>query len=141
MKKVDFVWFTRILIGIVLIVNIQCAIVFFLNPQVYTPVFELIGKPGEAAIQGFGVLFFMWNVPYGVALIHPGRFRISLYEALTMQLIGLFGESVIYNGLPPDYPSLKNAILRFIIYDGLGLLFLIIATLFINVKFQRENNG
>ncbi len=51
---------------------------------------------------GMGVLFLMWNVPYAVALWHPLRHRISLYEALAMQAIGLLGESLIYLSLSPE---------------------------------------
>ena len=66
-----------------------------LAPATFAPGFELGGAAGAAAVRGMGVLFLMWNVPYAVALWHPVRYRMSLYEAITMQAIGLIGESLI----------------------------------------------
>jgi hypothetical protein len=130
-KKLNPIWIARVLIGFVLIVNIHSGIVFFFNPDKYAPAYELTGVPGVAAIRGFGILFLMWNVPYTVALLNPYRFKISLFEADLMQLIGLSGETLIYINLPPGYLSLKASILRFILFDGLGLLSLILATIII----------
>jgi hypothetical protein len=69
----------------------------------------------------------MWNVPYLVALWHPVRYRISLYEALAMQTIGLVGEAIIYLTLPMIHIALRTSVLRFIVFDGLGLLLLVLA--------------
>jgi hypothetical protein len=117
----------RFLIGLVIIVNLQCALLFIINPVGFAPMYELIGIPGSAAIQGYGVLFLMWNIPYSVALINPAKFHISLYEAIIMQSIGLVGESIIYYNLPSNYTVLRNSILRFIIFDAAGLVALAIA--------------
>ena len=78
-------------------------------------------------LRGLGVLFVMWNVPYAVALWHPVRHRISLYEALAMQTIGLVGESIIYLSLPTIHDLLQGSILRFIGFDALGLVLLAVA--------------
>jgi hypothetical protein len=120
-------WLSRILIGSVLIINIQSALAFFLFPSRYAPAYELMGVPGQAAIQGFAVLFLMWNVPYCFALIHPIRNRVSLYEAIMMQSIGLIGETLILKSIPMEYVILRKSILRFIIFDGGGLIALFIA--------------
>jgi hypothetical protein len=136
--KIPPVWLARILVGLVLVINIQCAIAFLLDPGRYAPAYELIGIPGEAAIQGFGILFLMWNVPYAVAFFNPIHHRISLYEADIMQLIGLIGETLIYFGLPPGYLILNDSLLRFMIFDGLGLLVLLLATIIVKVNSQRE---
>ena len=117
----------RFLVGIVLFINLQCAFVFIINPEEFAPMYELIGIPGKAAIQGFGVLFIMWNIPYMVALINPIKFHISHYEAIMMQTIGLIGESLIYYNLPTNTILLRTSILRFIIFDGAGLVALAIA--------------
>ena len=61
----------RVLVGVVFVVNVQCALVFLLLPGRYATLFELQGSAGEAIIQGMGVLFLMWNVPYGVAPVIP----------------------------------------------------------------------
>jgi hypothetical protein len=117
----------RLLVGFVVTINLQCALVFIINPEGFAPLYELFGIPGKAAIQAFGVLFIMWNIPYAVALVNPVKFHISHYEAIIMQTIGLVGESLIYYDLPTNYIMLRNSILRFIIFDGAGLVALALA--------------
>jgi hypothetical protein len=117
----------RLLIGVVLAWNVQAGIVFFLNPEMFARSFELAGVPGAAAIRGLGVLFLMWNVPYIVALWQPVRHHISLYEALTMQAIGVLGESLIYLSIPAIHALARQSLSRFILFDALGLLLLILA--------------
>ena len=114
-------------IGVVILFNLQAAAVFLLWPARFTPGFELGGAVGGAMLRGLGVLFVMWNVPYAVALWHPIRQRISLYEALAMQTIGLVGEAVIYFSLPIVHDLLRASISRFIIFDALGLVLLAVA--------------
>ena len=100
---------------------------FLFWPEHFTAGFELTGTPGEAALRGVGVLFLMWNVPYAVALWHPMRYRISLYEASAMQAIGLLGELLIWLGLAPDHTILRSSLQRFIAFDGVGLVLLCLA--------------
>lgn len=78
-------------------------------------------------MRGIGVLFLMWNIPYAVALWHPMRYRISLYEATAMQAIGLLGESFIWRSQPPVHSVLQASVLRFIAFDGAGLALLLLA--------------
>jgi hypothetical protein len=73
----------------------------------------------------------MWNVPYAVALWNPIRHRISLYEALAMQTIGLVGESLIYATLPEIHSLVRDSIMRFMAFDALGLLLLVTASILI----------
>ena len=80
-------WLGRLLIGIVLVVNVQCALLFLWKPEVFALSFELDGSIGAAMLRGMGVLFLMWNVPYGIAVLDPVRHRLSLYEALAMQAL------------------------------------------------------
>jgi predicted membrane protein len=134
-------WSARLLIGLVLIINLQSAFVFFWKPATFAPAYELIGVPGQAAIQGFAVLFLMWNIPYLVAWIHPIRFRVSLYEAIAMQSIGLIGESLILWGLPVEHTILRSSITRFIIFDGGGLMALIAAAWITKSIQQGIKNG
>jgi hypothetical protein len=126
-KYLNSLNFARVLIGLVLFINVQSALVFWLNPTLFAPAYELYGIPGWAAIRGFAVLFLMWNVPYAVALINPARHRVSLYEAITMQSIGLVGESLILSTIPLTNAMLRSSILRFILFDGAGLIILAIA--------------
>lgn len=85
-------------------------------------------------VRALGVLFLMWNVPYAVALWNPVRYRVSLFEAVAMQAIGLAGESAIYFSLPSDFEIARASIVRFIFFDGLGLSFLLIAAWLSHVK-------
>jgi hypothetical protein len=122
-------WTSRLLIAIVTAWNLQAAIIFIASPGSFVHAYELSGVAGEAAVRGIGLLFVMWNVPYVFAAINPIRFRLGLVCALLMQLIGLIGESYIYSTLPAGYETLKDSILRFIIFDGVGLILLSIAWL------------
>jgi hypothetical protein len=127
MKPSTNLLLARLAILIVFLWNVQCALAFLFWPGRFAAGFELSGMPGEAALRGLGVLFLMWNVPYAVALWHPLRYRISLYEATAMQAIGLLGESLILLGLPPAHEALQASLLRFITFDGAGLVLLLLA--------------
>jgi len=116
------VWVARVLVGAVLFANVQCAVAFWRSPAGYAPAFELAGASGEAAIQGFAVLFLMWNVPYAVALWHPRRHRAALWQALVMQALGVAGESLIWWHLPAAHVVLRESLLRFILFDAGGLV-------------------
>lgn len=119
------VWIGRVLIGIVLILNVQCALAFLVTPQAYGPSFELSGTAGAGMVRGLGVLFLMWNVPYAAAATNPVRQRFSLYEAIAMQAIGFLGESFILATLPQDHAQIRATLERFILFDGIGLLALL----------------
>ena len=118
---------SRILIGLVFIINVQSALVFLANPARFSPAYELTGVPGQAAIRGLAILFLMWNIPYGVALINPIKYRVSLFEAITMQSVGLIGETLLLLSIPGEHTLLRESIIRFIIFDGGGLIALIFA--------------
>lgn len=138
MRKVNRVRIARFLMGLVVFINLQSALVFFIKPERFAPAYELTGTPGEVAIRGFAVLFVMWNVPYIVALINPLKYRVSLYEAIAMQSIGLAGESFILWTLPAENIILRGSILRFIAFDGGGLIALIAAARI--TKSQQRGN-
>lgn len=112
----------RVIIAAVVFFNLQAALVFITAPAVYAPGFELSGVVGEKMVQGMGILFVMWNVPYLFALIHPVRFRISLIQAVIMQAVGVFGETLLWLTLPPGHAALSDTALRFISFDGGGFL-------------------
>jgi hypothetical protein len=121
------IWLSRLLIGSVLFFNVECALSFIIKPEGFTQGFELSGATGEAMLQGLGVLFLMWNVPYAFAVWSPVKYRISLYEAIIMQTIGASGETLILISLPGYHPSVQNTVLRFIAFDTFGLAALIVA--------------
>jgi hypothetical protein len=130
MKKLDLrVWAARLLIAVVVAWNLECALAFLLNPGLYVPGFELTGIPGETAVRGFAVLFIMWNIPYLVALWNPQRNRVSLWEALFMQVIGVIGESLILFSIPVEHSILHTSVVRFITFDATGVPCLIGAVL------------
>jgi hypothetical protein len=106
---------------------LQAALIFILWPERFMHNFELTGVPGAAAVRGTGILFVMWNVPYLIALWNPSKYRLALGMALMMQLIGLVGESLILFTLPQEHALLRSSILRFIAFDGGGLILLALA--------------
>ena len=120
-------WIGRFLILIVFFWNVQAAVLFLLRPQDYAPGFELVGVPGQSIIQGIGLLFLMWNVPYFVALLNPVKFRVSLIEAILMQAIGVIGESILRAVLPEGHMLIAVSVARFIWFDGGGLVLLLLA--------------
>ena len=127
-------WLSRLLIAIVTGWNLQAALVFTLWPERFMGGFELTGVPGAAAVRGTGILFVMWNVPYLVALWNPRKYRLVLGIAVVMQLVGLVGESLILVTLPDGHALLSGSITRFIIFDGSGLILLVISYLFTRNK-------
>ncbi len=114
-------WVARACVGGVLFANVQCAVAFWLAPAGYASMFELAGAAGEAAIKGIAVLFLMWNVPYGVALWHPRRHRLALWQAVAMQALGVAGETLIWWQLPAAPVVLRGSLLRFMVFDAGGL--------------------
>jgi hypothetical protein len=130
MKNVAFrLCASRLLIAVVIAWNLECALVFWFNPGIFAPGFELAGIPGAAAMRGFAVLFVMWNIPYLVALWHPQHNRLSLWEALAMQTVGVIGESFILFSLPAGHGILHASLLRFITFDAAGVVVLLGALL------------
>ena len=131
----------RGLIGLTILWNLQAALAFLVWPERYINAFELDGIVGSAMLRGLGVLFVMWNIPYLVALWHPVRYRVSLYEALAMQTIGLLGEGLIYLSLTAIDTTLRASLARFMAFDGLGLALLLISVwitrdIFVKIKNQ-----
>ena len=128
---------SRGLIAIVTFLNLQAAFQFMFAPEKYSPGFEVVGTPGDALIQGMGLLFLMWNIPYIVALIDPDKHFTSLIEAVIMQAIGVIGETALLFSLKGEHTLIHESVIRFIIFDGGGLVFLFTAFL-IMLKFRRS---
>ena len=117
----------RLLIGLVLFFNLQAAVLFIFNPAAFTAGFEVSGIVGEKLVQGMGILFLMWNVPYAFAWMHPIRHRTSLIQAVIMQAIGVAGESILWLTLPFGHAAMESTGQRFTAFDGGGLVALLIA--------------
>lgn len=122
-------WAARALIAVVLIWNLQCAVAFLVSPEGFAPSFELEGEAGAVMVRSMGILFVMWNVPYAVALWHPGRHRRSLIEALVMQCLGVVGEGLLWVTLSPGHDALRRTAWRFTLFDGAGVVLLLLALL------------
>ena len=127
-------YLSRLLIGAVLFFNLQCALAFLADPAAYMAGFGLSGAAGAGMLRGMGLLFVMWNVPYVFACYHPVKYRISLIEALLMQAIGLLGETWILFSTDYQNPLITSTVLRFIVFDGGGLVLLLLAFLLSNPK-------
>ena len=119
----------RLLIALVLFFNLQCAFAFLVWPQNYMAGFGLQGILGQQIVRALGVLFLIWNIPYLFALAHPLRHFISLLEAVIMQAIAVLGDAIILLTTRPLPPQVESALQRFLLFDGAGLLLLIIALL------------
>jgi hypothetical protein len=118
-------------IAIVLFMNVQCAIQFLLFPTAYAVSFELAGYSRAIAIQGIAVLIFMWNIPYLFALINPLKNKSAYAQAGIMQFIGLLGETIIRLSISGDHDALNSSISRFIFFDTVGLVLLMVGFLLI----------
>lgn len=130
----------RFLIGIVLIINLMCAIDFMARPKLYMGGYELSGEVGRAVVVGYGIFFLMWQVPYIFAVFDPVKQKISLISAALMQAIGLAGESLLYLTIPLEHKVLRGSVMRFIIFDGAGLV-LLFAALGLSLGLARNKPG
>lgn len=109
--------------------NIQAGIQFLVNPEKYSWGFYLTGYAAEKAVQGVGLLFIMWTVPYLFAAIRPDMERLLLFACITAQTVGVIGEALILSSIPTDFPAMQFTISRFLIFDAAGILFLLSAYL------------
>ena len=120
-------WIARIAVGAVFVMNVWCALDFVIDPGAYAPAYELSGVAGQAAVQGLGVAFLMWNVTYPLVIARPST-HLTLYAVvLAQQVVGLVGETIISLSLPAGHATLAAALERFIVCDGIGLLAMAVA--------------
>jgi hypothetical protein len=116
------IWACRAAFALVFAVNVHCALSFAVDPASYTGGFELTGVAGEAATRGMGVAFLMWNCTYPLVIWRPARHRALAGVVLAQQVVGLAGETAILAGLPADHAALAGGIMRFVAFDGFGLI-------------------
>lgn len=115
-------WFARVAFAAVFVINVQCALSFALWPEAYAGAYELSGVAGEAAVRGIGIAFLMWNATYPAFIASPKRFVPLGWVILAQQAIGLVGESLLLFGLPAGHDVLAASVMRFIAFDGVGLV-------------------
>ena len=120
------VWMARIAVGGVFLVNVSCAISFILWPERYVSGFELTGVPGAATVRGLGILFLMWNATYPPVVYQPVLHKTLFEVVLVQQAIGLAGETWLWLTLPAGHAALLETGLRFIVFDGVGLVLMAI---------------
>lgn len=118
----------------------MCAIDFMARPKLYMDGYELSGEVGRTVVVGYGILFLMWQVPYFFAVFDPVKQKISLISAVLMQTIGLVGESLLYRTIPLEHKVLRGSVMRFIIFDGAGLV-LLLAALGLSLGLARNKPG
>jgi hypothetical protein len=122
MNRSLVLWPVRLIVGIVFFFNVTCALAFIARPGDYAPSFEVSGLPGEILVRGMGILFLMWNATYPPVLVRPDRQRTLFAVILAQQAIGVVGETAMWVALPPGHPALWATGLRFILFDGAGLV-------------------
>jgi hypothetical protein len=121
-RKPSLLWLARFVVGVVFVINVSCALAFLLQPDRYAPSFELTGVQGRIMVQAIGILFLMWNATYPPVVIHPHRYRTLFAVVLAQQAIGVVGETWLLTSLPVGHPALWATGVRFIVFDGLGLI-------------------
>ena len=130
------IWGARILVASVFIANLTAAIPFILFPDRFAHGFEITGIPGEVSVRGLGILFLMWNATYPPVVLFPDRYRVLFTVMLVQQIIGLLGETAMWLTLPSIHTALRATGARFILFDGVGLIFLLFA-FYLSSKNQR----
>ncbi|MGI6046338.1 MAG: hypothetical protein ACOYCA_05835 [Eggerthellaceae bacterium] len=133
-------WATRIAFAAVFIVNLQCAISFITFPENFLAAYDLSGAPvgGVAAIQGFGIVFLMWNATYPAYIAKPLRFSVLGIIVLVQQAIGVVGETALLLSLPVHQTLLEQSIERFAIFDALGFVLMLAAFLWLTHAKRRN---
>jgi hypothetical protein len=114
--------FARLAVAAVFSMNIACALEFILRPELYVAGFEVSGVVGRVIVQSFGILFLMWNATYPPVIWQPAKQRTLFAVILVQQWIGFVGESWLYFSLPVGHEALRATGIRFMIFDGGGLL-------------------
>jgi hypothetical protein len=115
-------WLARLVVGTVFFFNVACALAFVTQPDRYAPGFEVSGVPGRVLVRGIGILFLMWNATYPPVLVRPDRNRTLFAVIMVQQAIGLTGETWMWATLPAGHAALWTTGLRFIAFDGAGLV-------------------
>lgn len=130
----------QLVVGVIFLINISCAVVFILQPQKYMGGFEISGDQGRVLVQALGILFLMWNVTYPPVIFNPMKhmtlFRIIIFQ----QAIGVIGESWLMLSLPTGHTALRATGLRFIFFDGLGLVLMLLAYLLMIKKPENSSD-
>lgn len=129
-------WTARVVVAIVFVLNMSAALAYVIQPSRYAAGYELEGVAGRVVVQAFGILFLMWNTTYPLVIVNPVRYRSLFTVVLVQQSIGLLGETLLLLSLPPGHDALYRTGIRFIVFDGLGLLVMLVV--FLTLRNKRE---
>lgn len=121
-RQIMVAWLARFAVGLVFVVNVNCALAYLLHPDRFVAGYEISGVPGQVIVQGFGILFLMWNATYPPVIFQPWTYRTFFWVILIQQAIGLIGETWLRLELPAGHTALAATGLRFILFDGFGLI-------------------
>lgn len=136
------VWFARIAVLAVFVVNVQCAISFIVAPEVHMASYALSGQSGIVVMRSIGITFLMWNATYPAVIWNPSRNRTVYIIVLVQQVIGLIGESLLCISVMGQSDVLVSSLLRFIIFDGCGLVLMAIGFVLVSrIPEQRLGIG
>ena len=130
--------FMRLAYALVFVVNVRCALGYLVSTEAFLPSFDASGEAGLVALRGIGVAFLMWNATYPAVVWDPVRFRSLAAVVLVQQVIGLVGESWIYTGISGAYPELQATIRAFILFDGFGLVVMLVTFVWLEVERRRS---
>lgn len=140
-RQLAAIWVARAAVGLVFAVNIECALAFILQPQRYSGGFEVSEVPGELIVQSFGILFLMWNATYPPVILSPHTQRSLFGVILAQQFIGLLGETWLLLKLLAGHPALYATGLRFVVFDGFGLLIMGLAFIYLTFTLRAQSNN
>jgi len=132
MSKGDFrVWLARMLVAAVCGWNLSAALPMILRPTDMAGSFAVAacGRGGMIMVQGLGVAFLMWQVPFVPTVWDPRHNRVTFLCLIVMQMVGLAGETLMLASLSEGSPALRATGLRFVAFDGAGLILLIVGYL------------
>lgn len=131
----------RVVFAAVFAVNVQCALSFAFAPERFVDGFMLAdaGRVGEVAVAGLGVAFLMWNATYPAFIATPHRFPVLGWVILVQQVIGLIGELCLYATLSAEFDVLRSSLMRFIVFDGAGLVAMAAAFTWYSYKSERRD--
>jgi hypothetical protein len=140
-RRLASIWFARAVVSVVLALNLSAALGYLVMPDRFISGYELEGAVGRVVVQGFGILFLMWNVTYPPVVINPVRERTLFIIILLQQTIALVGESLLLISVPIGYVALVRTGVRFILFDGAGLLLMAAGFLLLQPAWRIDSTG
>lgn len=138
-------WIARSSVLVVFLLNVSCAIAFIVQPMGSAAAYGLSAtEENGALVTGLGVAFLMWNATYPLVILNPVRHQTLYGVVLAQQLTGLIGESLILlrlceSGLADGL--MAHGIIRFIAFDGGGLVLMLAAFLLLRRALAMESQS